>query len=257
VNYYILGWFAIMFFLERLTHRFVLPTKISNGGVQRWGRNGILYGVNHFLGSLLIVPILYWASHVNLWFRPLWALSIPMMIVDVMILDVTTYALHQLMHRTPLLWRFHEIHHLDAALDSTTSLRNHFLEPIFLNLVRAIPIVLFSIPLSSALLFEMAHKMIGASHHSNIVFPKKLEKFLAAIFVTPLHHYVHHHALVKDTDSNYGFVFIWWDKLFGSFNKSQRTPSWQMGLEYSRDLNFFELLISPFKLKMLKERKKD
>ena len=41
--------------------------------------------------------------------------------------------------------------------------------------------------------------------------------FLEYILVTPSHHRVHHASNLQYLDRNFGTVFIFWDKLFGTF----------------------------------------
>ena len=55
---------------------------------------------------------------------PLW-LEIAAALV---LMDYAFYVWHVLMHRVPLLWRFHLVHHVDLDLDASTALRFHFTE---------------------------------------------------------------------------------------------------------------------------------
>jgi sterol desaturase/sphingolipid hydroxylase (fatty acid hydroxylase superfamily) len=43
--------------------------------------------------------------------------------------------------------------------------------------------------------------------------------FLEHIIVTPSHHRVHHAINPEYLDKNHGQIFIFWDKLFGTFQK--------------------------------------
>ncbi|GIS53124.1 hypothetical protein Ct9H90mP29_01660 [bacterium] len=47
-------------------------------------------------------------------------------------------------------------------------------------------------------------------------FPKKIDKYLSYILVTPNFHKVHHHYVQPHTDSNYGNIFSIWDHIFGT-----------------------------------------
>jgi sterol desaturase/sphingolipid hydroxylase (fatty acid hydroxylase superfamily) len=157
----------------------------------------------------------------------------------------------------PFLWRFHEIHHLDSRFDSTTGLRIHFGEVVIQNIFRAFPIVLLAIPLNSVLIFELILIMGGLFHHASFRISKKIENILSKIIVTPLRHCVHHHSLYTHWNSNFGFIFIWWDKLMGTYCDAERQSNWHIGLGYSPDLNCTELFITPFKLKKLRYRMKE
>src|SRR3954452_9601324 len=54
--------------------------------------------------------------------------TIASLIVTILALDGATYLVHRLMHKTPLLWRVHMVHHIDASVDATTGFRQHPVE---------------------------------------------------------------------------------------------------------------------------------
>jgi sterol desaturase/sphingolipid hydroxylase (fatty acid hydroxylase superfamily) len=66
------------------------------------------------------------------------------------------------------------------------------------------------------------------------------------VVITPSIHWVHHHAIRADTDSNYGTIFSFWDRLFGSRSATERFASMKIGVERMRDRPFFRLLTAPF-----------
>ena len=84
-------------------------------------------------------------------------------------------------------------------------------------------------------------------HHANLKLPLWLERLLSLVVVTPAFHSPHHNEWKRDTNSNYGFIFPWWDWLFGTYNARRRTKDWRMGLNYSPDLSCVGLLCEPFR----------
>ena len=66
------------------------------------------------------------------------------------------------------------------------------------------------------LLFEALVLTRAIFHHSDARLPPRLEAALARVIITPSIHWVHHHAIRADTDSNYGTIFSFWDPLFRS-----------------------------------------
>jgi sterol desaturase/sphingolipid hydroxylase (fatty acid hydroxylase superfamily) len=76
--------------------------------------------------------------------------------------------------------------------------------------------------------------------------PAPLERGLAKVIITPSIHWVHHHAIRADTDSNYGTVFSFWDSLFRSRSGTKRWPTMAIGVEGARDRSLFRLIIAPF-----------
>ena len=67
------------------------------------------------------------------------------------------------------------------------------------------------------------------------------------MIITPSLHWVHHHAVQADTDSNYGTVFSFWDPLFGSRSATARRPDMAIGVEGRAERPLGRLLIRPFR----------
>jgi sterol desaturase/sphingolipid hydroxylase (fatty acid hydroxylase superfamily) len=83
-------------------------------------------------------------------------------------------------------------------------------------------------------------------HHSNVRLPPRFERLLSRVIVTPSIHWVHHHALRSDTDSNYSTILSVWDRLFASRSPTQRTPDLEIGVEREHDRAFLALIVRPF-----------
>jgi sterol desaturase/sphingolipid hydroxylase (fatty acid hydroxylase superfamily) len=66
--------------------------------------------------------------------------------------------------------------------------------------------------------------------------------------VTPSIHWVHHHALRRDTDSNYATVLSIWDKLFASRSPTKRSPDLEIGVEGESEEPFLSLVSKPFRI---------
>jgi len=66
------------------------------------------------------------------------------------------------------------------------------------------------------------------------------------LVITPSIHWVHHHALRRDTDANYGTIFSFWDPLFGTRSPNPRTLTMQMGVEGVQEQPFLRLFVRPF-----------
>ena len=86
-------------------------------------------------------------------------------------------------------------------------------------------------------------------HHSNVRLPHWLERSLSRVIVTPSIHWVHHHAIRADTDSNYAAGLSLWDRLFGSRSATVRTASMPIGVEGRRDQDLARLVKRPFDLR--------
>ena len=227
--------------LERL-----FPVARAIGGLRRVGRNLGLAGVNGVLGWAVVVPLSAAASHWAPEWRPLWLTGWLGLGFDLLLLDLWIYWWHRANHRWPLLWRFHEVHHLDEFLDASSALRFHSGEVLLSAFVRAVVIFVAGMPLASVVVFETLLAVVVMFHHSNLRLPRSLERLLSYVIVTPSIHWVHHHAVRADTDSNYSTVLSMWDRLFGSRSASRRVVDMAIGVEGHHEEQIAGLLARPF-----------
>ncbi len=244
---------AFVFFLtyERLWPAAESPLLVrfgcaSRAAWRRLARNLSLFGLNLMLSPLVVLPITAWAAEFDLGLRPAGWGGWPGLLLDILLLDFWIYWWHRANHEIPLLWRFHQVHHLDELLDSTSAVRFHFGEVLLSALVRALVIVLLGLPLTSVLLFEALLLTGTIFHHSDARLPPRLEAALARVIITPSIHWVHHHAVRADTDSNYGTIFSFWDPLFRSKSRTRRWLAMPIGVEGRRERPLLRLIVAPF-----------
>jgi sterol desaturase/sphingolipid hydroxylase (fatty acid hydroxylase superfamily) len=245
----VLAWLLAIVLIENRWRAAIVPLRIAGYGFAwfaRWGRNLGFLALNAGLAPVLALPVTFYAAAHPLWSRPAF-LAFPYALpLDLLLLDLWIYWWHRANHEIPLLWRFHQVHHFDEMLDSTSALRFHFGEVVLSALVRAGVIIGFDIPLSSVLLFEALVLMSTIFHHSDARLPERLEQTLARVIITPSIHWVHHHALRADTDSNYGTIFSFWDPLFRSNSLTKRWRAMPIGVEGRPDRPLLRLLVTPF-----------
>ena len=122
-------------------------------------------------------------------------------------MDLTFYYWHRLNHLRPLLWRFHNVHHVDPDMDVTTSFRFHLGEVLYSTLFRLLQVGLMGVSPLTYLLYEFIFNCATMFHHSNVRLPLAWERLLNRVFVTPRMHGVHHSALGPETNSNYSVIF--------------------------------------------------
>ena len=236
----VLGALALLLVLERL-----VPVAKVVGGVRRVAKNLSLAGVNAVFSWAVVVPLSALAASHALGWRPDWWSGWTGLLLDLLLLDCWIYWWHRANHEWPFLWRFHEVHHLDEFLDASSALRFHFGEVLLSSLVRAGVIFLMGVPLLSVVVFETLLALSAMFHHSNVRLPPRLEAALSRVIVTPSIHWVHHHAIRRDTDSNYAALLSVWDRLFRSRSATVRTPDMPIGTEGRRDRPLGGLLARP------------
>ena len=221
------------------------PSAPRKKGIGRIVSNFSLAGINGVLSPLLIVPITVYAATQAPGWRPGflsggWGLAL-----DLLLLDFWIYVWHRLAHRVPFLWRFHEVHHLDEFLDVSSAVRFHFGEVILSAFARGAFVFLTDVSWQSVLVFDGLVLLFAAFHHSNVALPPRLERALRLVIVTPSHHWVHHHNIQADTDSNYATVLTLWDRLFRSWSPTPRTPDMPIGTQGRKEKPLPGLLMRP------------
>lgn len=183
----------------------------------------------HHWGLLNTISLAYWQS----------------VLFSIIFLDFTTYLQHILFHLLPGLWRIHKVHHADLYFDVTTGLRFHPFELLLSMVGKAIVVLLLGAPVIAVLLFEVILNATSLFNHGNVCLPNQLDRFLRWFVVTPNMHRIHHSAVVKETNSNYGFNLPWWDHLFGTYRYHPSINDSEMiiGLaEYQNDPRAGQLL---------------
>jgi sterol desaturase/sphingolipid hydroxylase (fatty acid hydroxylase superfamily) len=173
------------------------------------------------------------------------AISSPLLagILSFLILDLYMYLWHRLMHTLPLPWRFHRLHHTDLYMNVSTAYRFHPIEVIVSMIPKLILIWWLGISGNFALTYELVFTVIVALHHSNLALPDSLDRLLANIIVTPNYHRIHHSQIIAETNSNYGSVFTWWDRIFGSYRQRSDIDKIALGVDdETSTLNLWQLV---------------
>jgi sterol desaturase/sphingolipid hydroxylase (fatty acid hydroxylase superfamily) len=189
--------------------------------LERWPTNFILGVVNSMILPLAPVSAVWganWAYSqgiglLNYIAHPWWIA----VIVTLAVRSCAGYFDHVLMHKVPLFWRLHRVHHLDTHLDISTSLRSHPAE-LATNFFTIFPAAIaFGLTPWVLIVYELADSIISAFSHANLRIPEFLDRRLRWVVVTPNMHCLHHSSYRPETESNYGTVFTIWDRLFGTY----------------------------------------
>ena len=173
-------------------------------------------------------------------------------IIAFVVLDFAVWLEHVVSHKIPILWRIHRMHHSDEGFDLTTALRFHPLEIVLSMVWKAAIVVALGAPAVAVLIFEIVLNGSAMFNHSNYYLPKPVDRLLRLVLVTPDMHRVHHSSDQRETDTNYGFNFPFWDRIFGTYLDQPRLghSDVDIGLrEYSgqNTSNLIWALVVPFK----------
>jgi sterol desaturase/sphingolipid hydroxylase (fatty acid hydroxylase superfamily) len=222
---------------------------------RRLARNFVMSVPAFALLRLLLIPIplahAFWARENGIGLLN-WIKLPPLMaaIIAFLLMDWAYYWWHWAMHRIPFFWRFHNVHHTDLDLDVTTAARFHFGEILLSIPFRLLLVVLLGIPPFVYLIFEIAFESASIFHHSNWRLSLGLERVLNHVIVTPRMHGIHHSIVERETDSNWGTIFCWWDKIHRSLRRDIPQAEITIGVAAFRnedELTVGKLLTLPFK----------
>ena len=166
-------------------------------------------------------------------------------VLTLMGLTLVSYWTHRAMHALPLFWRVHRVHHADTAVDVSTSLRHHPLEMIIGVPADWLLILLVGAPVSTVIAAESFILATALLSHAEIALPKRLDRAVAWLLVTPRVHRIHHHPERKLHDSNYGDTFTVWDRLFGTFTDLPERLPVGLAEQVGRPDHLVDQLFSP------------
>jgi sterol desaturase/sphingolipid hydroxylase (fatty acid hydroxylase superfamily) len=137
------------------------------------------------------------------------------------------------MHKWPILWSLHKVHHSATVLTPMTVFRTHPLEGIIFSLrssvTQAISISSFiflfgnTVSLYTVLgvnIFVFIFNVLGSNlRHSHVGI--QYWKWVEYIFISPAQHQLHHSIAKEHHDKNFGAALAIWDWFFGSLHHSK------------------------------------
>ena len=141
-------------------------------------------------------------------------------ILLIMATDFVWYWYHRLGHEVNFFWAAHIVHHQSEEFNLTVSARITTFQALIRGVFWcALPLIGFD-PLMVAVILTV-HGAYSFFTHTQLI-PKL--GWLEHILITPSLHGIHHASDEKYLDKNYGDVFTFWDKIFGTFQKEEEKP---------------------------------
>lgn len=188
------------------------------------------------INSSIIVGTLYfaWDYHpVDLWSiagassMPLVAQSVVLMAALVAV-DMYVYGIHWLGHKVRWVWADHMVHHSSQHMNITVGLRVPLTASIagIYFLIFPLPLLGFSPEL--VLLCYGVNLVYQVGLHTQVI--GWLPRWYEAVFMTPSHHRVHHAVNPRYLDKNFGGMFVFSDKLFGTFAEEDPNDPCRYGM---------------------------
>ncbi len=131
-------------------------------------------------------------------------------------LDFAGYWVHHISHEYNLFWNNHIIHHSSEEFNLACALRQSVSVVVKIFALFLLPAALFGVPGQVIAVVAPLHLFAQFWYHTQHIGRMGV---LEKIIVTPSHHRVHHAINPEYLDKNYGQIFIFWDKMFGSFQE--------------------------------------
>lgn len=173
-------------------------------------------------------------------------------VLSVLLLDLAIYLQHVMFHAVPALWRLHRMHHADLEFDTTTGLRFHPVEILLSMVIKLMVVAALGAPPVAVVIFEVLLNATSLFNHANIDLPRRVDRVLRLVMVTPDMHRVHHSVIPVETNSNFGFNLPWWDRLLGTYRAqpAKGHRGMEIGLRQfrdRRDLWLDRMLVQPLR----------
>lgn len=210
--------------------------------------NLLIFGSNNVITialqvSAVFAVVLLWSPSSSYFMTmPVWLQGM----LGVLILDFSIWVWHMLNHKIPVLWTFHKCHHSETYLNASSALRFHIGELLLSVVWKSAVLIVIGIPLWVFVLSEFFLTVFALFHHANIQMKSKMRTVIEMVIITPYLHRVHHSDIRSEHDANYGVIFTFWDRMFGTL---QRLVPQRIGLKEVESKNIFTFLMFPFNKK--------
>ena len=142
--------------------------------------------------------------------------SIITYLIGFIAIDFYGYWYHRWSHQINFLWNKHAIHHSSEEFNLSCALRQTVSSFVNLFTFLLVPAALLGVPANVIAVIVPIHLFLQFWYHTKHI--KKMG-VLEQIIVTPSHHRVHHAINPEYMDKNHGQIFIFWDKLFGTYQE--------------------------------------
>jgi sterol desaturase/sphingolipid hydroxylase (fatty acid hydroxylase superfamily) len=205
--------------------------------------NVISQGITDILASfgiqnLVAIELAHWPS---------WAKLLTMFVVA----DFIQWNIHRLLHRVPMLWEFHKLHHSVEEMGVAAHFRYHFMENVIYKTLQYIPLAMLGFGLQDFFIIHIISVALGHLNHSNLNITYGPLKY---IFNNPAMHIWHHAKEMPENHRygiNFGLSLSVWDYLFGTAHIPNNGRDVTLGFENSEQYpnTFWQQTIAPFRKK--------
>jgi sterol desaturase/sphingolipid hydroxylase (fatty acid hydroxylase superfamily) len=166
--------------------------------------------------------------------------------------DFVQWNTHRLLHRVPVLWNFHKVHHSVKEMGFAAHLRYHWMEPIVYKSLLYIPIAIIGgFDAQDVAIVYFFTIIVGHLNHANLGWDYG---FLKYVFNNPKMHIWHHaKELPKHVryGVNYGLTLSLWDYIFKTNHIPFNGKDIELGFKNDEEFpkSFINQELYPIKIK--------
>jgi len=174
--------------------------------------SGVTNSTKDVLGlSIAIISYGWLVEHLTIYkVQSSWLLYV----IAFLVLDFSGYWVHRLAHSVNFFWNNHIVHHSSEEFNLACALRQSISVYFRIYAFLLIPAALFGVPQQVIAVVGPLHLFAQFWYHTKHIGRMGVLEY---IIVTPAHHRVHHAINPEYLDKNYGQIFIFWDRMFGTF----------------------------------------
>jgi sterol desaturase/sphingolipid hydroxylase (fatty acid hydroxylase superfamily) len=136
------------------------------------------------------------------------------LVVAFVALDLLQWCIHNMLHRVPLLWQIHKVHHSIEELDWLGSLRFHWGEVVVYKTAQYVPLALLGFDPLALFIIAVVGTIIGHYNHSNV--RVDLGPLQYVMNGPKMHQWHHVHPDAGPPNKNFAINLALWDWLFGT-----------------------------------------
>lgn len=220
---FLYGVFAVLFATERMFSARPQQARLSIGLIQ-----DLCWFVMHRFLAVVVISVMMrglnglYQNHLSMLSIHAiqsWSLGFKIALV-LLVNDFLDWFHHVVRHKVWVFWCFHAVHHSQREMNMFTDERVHVLDVAIANCLVCIPMFMVAVDAPMAVPFAMLLKWYPKLYHANI---KANFGVLRYILVTPQSHRLHHSIEPHHRDKNFGVIFSFWDRIFGTLHPDCHT----------------------------------
>jgi sterol desaturase/sphingolipid hydroxylase (fatty acid hydroxylase superfamily) len=216
-----------------------------------WKLDLFYFCINHLMitvlllvGNYFVATVFGWAMSEN--FQN-WMQSLPTLVQVIILIfcaDFVLYWSHRTFHESPLLWKFHAVHHSVENMDWMAGSRNHVFQTFVDRCLAMVPLYLIGADKVALDIYVSFAAFQAVYVHANVGIPLGPLKYVLA---TPQYHHWHHSSQKPAIDTNYAVHMPFYDILFGTYHMpGEHWPS-HYGTTKRLPRTYIGQLLYPFK----------